>query len=147
MWCCTDLTPRMRALMALHIPLSHASSYCQGLIALKDPPVRAGGLEVVAAPLLRYANSVGADAGRLSARGVLVDGELRSAQAQGPAPVWFVFTGACLHMHKFQMPAGHMCRAPAHRSCTALHGQKTVQAGDRLHASYTTPHSPSMCMP
>ena len=44
--------------------------------------------------LLRYANTVGADAGKLSARGVLVGGELRSAQAQAAGPVCFVFTGA-----------------------------------------------------
>ena len=48
----------------------------------------------MAAPLLRYANSVGADAGKLSGRGVLLNGELRSAQAQAAGPVWFVFTGA-----------------------------------------------------
>ena len=53
-----------------------------------------GGVEAVAGPLARFANSVGADAGRLGARGVMINGELRSAQAQGAAPVWFVFSGA-----------------------------------------------------
>jgi hypothetical protein len=47
-----------------------------------------------AAPLLRYARSVGADAARLGARGVLMNGELRSGQAPPAAPVWLIFTGA-----------------------------------------------------
>lgn len=45
-------------------------------------------------PLRRLANTVGCDS-KLSTRGTLVDGELRSAQGPGSAPpVWFVFTGA-----------------------------------------------------
>ena len=44
-------------------------------------------------PLRRLANTVGRDS-KLSTRGTLVDGELRSAQGPGSAPpVWFVFTG------------------------------------------------------
>lgn len=54
-------------------------------------------MEGVAGPLLRYANSVGGDAAKLGARGALLDGELRSGQAQASAPVWFVFTGAQAH--------------------------------------------------
>ena len=46
-------------------------------------------------PLRRLANTVGRDS-KLSTRGTLVDGELRSAQGPGSAPpVWFVFTGDC----------------------------------------------------
>ena len=45
------------------------------------------------APLRRLANTIGRDA-KLSTRGTLIDGELRSAQGPGAAPpVWFVFTG------------------------------------------------------
>ena len=44
-------------------------------------------------PLRRLANTIGRDA-KLSTRGTLVDGELRSAQGPGSAPpVWFIFTG------------------------------------------------------
>ena len=44
-------------------------------------------------PLRRLANTIGRDA-KLSTRGTLIDGELRSAQGPGSAPpVWFVFTG------------------------------------------------------
>ena len=78
-----------------------------GLPAVKALPLASrtmAGLQVLAdairgcpgsvcGPLLQYANSVGADAGRLSARGILADGELRSAQAPSAAPVWFLFTG------------------------------------------------------
>jgi hypothetical protein len=47
------------------------------------------------APLRRLANSVGGNIARLSTRGTLSGGELRSAQAPNAAPpVWFVFTGA-----------------------------------------------------
>ena len=47
-------------------------------------------------PLRRLANTVGRDS-KLSTRGTLIDGELRSAQgpSSGP-PVWFVFTGDLL---------------------------------------------------
>lgn len=54
----------------------------------------AGGEKTLVDPLRRLANSVGGNVGRLSTRGTLVDGELRSAQAPSAAPpVWFVFTG------------------------------------------------------
>lgn len=56
---------------------------------------RAGGEKTVVDPLRRLANTVGRDS-KLSTRGTLVDGELRSAQGPGSAPpVWFVFTGDC----------------------------------------------------
>ena len=55
-------------------------------------------------PLRRLANTVGRDS-KLSTRGTLVDGELRSAQGPGSAPpVWFVFTGDCAAI-------AHMCDA------------------------------------
>ena len=55
-------------------------------------------------PLRRLANTVGRDS-KLSTRGTLVDGELRSAQGPGSAPpVWFVFTGTCAAI-------AHMCDA------------------------------------
>lgn len=54
----------------------------------------AGGEKSVIYPLRRLANSVGGNVARLSTRGTLIDGELRSAQAPTTAPpVWFVFTG------------------------------------------------------
>ena len=47
-------------------------------------------------PLRRLANTVGRDS-KLSTRGTLIDGELRSAQGPSSAPpVWFVFTGDLL---------------------------------------------------
>ncbi|CAK0786732.1 hypothetical protein CVIRNUC_009946 [Coccomyxa viridis] len=57
---------------------------------LKNLP---GGEKGVVDPLRRLANTIGRDA-KLSTRGTLVDGELRSAQGPGSAPpVWFIFTG------------------------------------------------------
>jgi len=48
----------------------------------------------------RLANIVGKDS-KLSTRGTLVDGELRSAQGPGSAPpVWFVFTGNLMHVYQ-----------------------------------------------
>ncbi|EIE23140.1 hypothetical protein COCSUDRAFT_47508 [Coccomyxa subellipsoidea C-169] len=53
-----------------------------------------GGEKSVLDPLRRLANSVGGNVARLSTRGTLIDGELRSAQAPTTSPpVWFVFTG------------------------------------------------------
>ncbi len=65
----------------------------------------AGGTGAVAGPLLRYASSIGGDATRLGARGILADGELRSAQAQSAPPVWFLFTGARAHGLCCMLPA------------------------------------------
>jgi hypothetical protein len=57
------------------------------------------------APLRRLANSVGGAVGRLSTRGTLVAGELRSAQAPtATPPVWFVFTGAPAAAHAWVQP-------------------------------------------
>ncbi len=58
-----------------------------------------GGEKTVVDPLRRLANTVGRDS-KLSTRGTLIDGELRSAQGPGSAPpVWFVFTGDDLRTH------------------------------------------------
>lgn len=58
--------------------------------------VRAGGEKSVLDPMRRLAKSVGGNVARLSTRGTLIDGELRSAQAPTASPpVWFVFTGVC----------------------------------------------------
>ena len=76
----------------------------------------------MAGPLARFANSVGADAGRLGARGVLINGELRASQTQGAAPVWFVFSGA---RPAGLLPQAAHClllssRAPVAGSCSGV---------------------------
>ena len=55
-------------------------------------------------PLRRLANTIGRDA-KLSTRGTLVDGELRSAQGPGSAPpVWFIFTGVTAALRTSSRP-------------------------------------------
>lgn len=74
------------------------------------------------APMRRLANSVGGNVARLSTRGTLVDGELRSAQAPNAAPpVWFVFTGA------------HACCARNGRS----HGRRKLPMKSSLRDFFT----------
>ena len=48
----------------------------------------------MAAPLRRYANTIGADASKLSVRGTLHKGAAKSASASSSNPaVWFAFSG------------------------------------------------------
>ena len=60
-----------------------------------------------------WPTAVGGNVGRLSTRGTLVDGELRSAQAPTACPpVWFVFTGGALRP----------CSCGAEQACWLLMG-------------------------
>ncbi len=74
----------------------------------------------MAAPLRRYANTIGADASKLSVRGTLHKGAAKSASASSSNPaVWFAFSGQPFLQ---KLCSAHVaCTHAVHMSCTLLH--------------------------
>ena len=92
--CSGDFGVHVSFLIRLQLAECREGDVCRGR------NIGAGGEKAVVDTMRRLANTVGKDS-KLSTRGTLVDGELRSAQGPGSAPpVWFVFTGNLMHVYQ-----------------------------------------------